>query len=462
MITPRFSCKQTDDSVVTSIYCPSVRAADVEISVDDTLLTVHINPYFLRLNFPHPVVEDDNSTAQYSPSTGYLTITLTKEVKGQYFPDLDLLAKLLAPRPFQPPRGPAIQVLASQSAPEDGIAEISRHADSLSLEDEFVQAAKDDWQLPQTIPSTESEFHTTTKRYYGFLDMYTGYFAHVAHTENEINELGNDVETCPVKERRTRRLAHEDAKWDEEHYMADYADDEYIQELIAWQDPDLTNTAEVIYTEVENMAMLRLPRKEHLMNMLQERNLYLALINLLFAHAYDKRTTLNDPTVESVWTICNLVAAFSALDPPPYIPVALSGATDFDFTDTELTSTLVASYRRSLAFPLYRSYLLAERCRKDVAAAFCKGKRLITRYLLAIKNMLDHHDVYYIYSKIWVEDFCVWVQAGASDAILKQMGDKLDRLIVPKSAIGWDLERLEETTRLAGDREGDSDDESSE
>lgn len=214
------------------------------------------------------------------------------------------------------------------------------------------------------------------------------------------------------------------------------------------------------------------------MNMLQERNLYLALINLLFAHAYDKRTTLNDPTVESVWTICNLVAAFSALDPPPYIPVALSGATDFDFTDTELTSTLVASYRRSLAFPLYRSYLLAERCRKDVAAAFCKGKRLITRYLLAIKNMLDHHDVYYIYSKIWVEDFCVWVQAGArsipcsdafqykltpsSDAILKQMGDKLDRLIVPKSAIGWDLERLEETTRLAGDREGDSDDESSE
>ena len=111
----------------------------MEISVDDTLLTVHINPYFLRLNFPHPVVEDDNSTAQYSPSTGYLTITLTKEVKGQYFPDLDLLAKLLAPRPFQPPRGPAIQVLASQSAPEDEIAEISRHADNLSLEDEFVQ-----------------------------------------------------------------------------------------------------------------------------------------------------------------------------------------------------------------------------------------------------------------------------------------------------------------------------------
>lgn len=207
----------------------------MEISVDDTLLTAHINPYFLRLNFPRSVVEDDNATAQYNPSTGYLTVTLTKEVKGQYFPDLDLLAKLLAPRPSQPPRGPSIQVLAPQSALEDDIADISSRAETLSLEDEFVQgkpygrspslyvtfvsAAKDDWQLPQTIPSTEFEFHTTTKRYYGFLDMYTGYFAHVAHTENEINELGDDVETCPVRERRTRRLAHEDAKWDEEHYM---------------------------------------------------------------------------------------------------------------------------------------------------------------------------------------------------------------------------------------------------
>lgn len=49
--------------------------------------------------------------------------------------------------------------------------------------------------------------------------MHTGYFRHVAHTENEVNELGPDAETLPEDERRTRRLAHEEAKWDEEHYM---------------------------------------------------------------------------------------------------------------------------------------------------------------------------------------------------------------------------------------------------
>lgn len=80
------------------------------------------------------MVEDDNSSALYDPSTGYLTITLAKAVKGQMFADLDLLAKLLAPRSSQPPPAPSIEVL--DSAPgEDGAEELSRQAAGLTLED---------------------------------------------------------------------------------------------------------------------------------------------------------------------------------------------------------------------------------------------------------------------------------------------------------------------------------------
>lgn len=81
----------------------------MEIHVDETLVSVHINPYFLRLNFSYPLLEDDASSAKYDPSSGYLTVTLTKENKGQEFKDLDLLAKLLAPRPSAPQ--PLIEVL---------------------------------------------------------------------------------------------------------------------------------------------------------------------------------------------------------------------------------------------------------------------------------------------------------------------------------------------------------------
>lgn len=85
----------------------------MEIHVEETLFSVHINPYFLRLNFPYPVLEDDDSTASYDPSSGTLTVRLTKETKGTHYPDLDLLAKLLAPRPADQGRakGPLIEVL---------------------------------------------------------------------------------------------------------------------------------------------------------------------------------------------------------------------------------------------------------------------------------------------------------------------------------------------------------------
>jgi protein SHQ1 len=43
---------------------------------------------------------------------------------------------------------------------------------------------------------------------------------------------------------------------------ADYADDEIIQDLIAWKHPFMDDNGEVQYTEEEMRIMLRLPRKE--------------------------------------------------------------------------------------------------------------------------------------------------------------------------------------------------------
>jgi protein SHQ1 len=115
MITPRFSCSQDVRSLTLSVYCPSVRASEIEIHVDHTLLSLHVSPYFLRLNFPASVVEDDRSSAIYDPASGYLTLTLTKVNPGENFPDLDLLGKLLAPPAHQgTPQRPTIEVLASQ------------------------------------------------------------------------------------------------------------------------------------------------------------------------------------------------------------------------------------------------------------------------------------------------------------------------------------------------------------
>ncbi|KAJ7240381.1 SHQ1-domain-containing protein [Mycena haematopus] len=463
MITPRFECSQTAKSIIIKIYCPSIRAADVETHVDDTLFTVHINPYFLRLNFSYPIVEDEQSTANYDPSSGYLTVTLTKESEGQVFPDLDLLSKLLAPRPSQP--APLIEVVGhdddSDLGQEDDVTdELVARTNALSLEhEEILLAAENDWQIPQEVPTADPPISTSLTQPYGFLNLYSGYFKHAAHTENEVNELGADAETCTVRERRLKRWRHEDEKWDEEHYMADYADDEYIQELMLWQNPRVVESGPLQFTDAENLALLNLPRKEYLADTRQTKNLYLALTTILFSYAYETRTTQGDSTPESAWTLCSLVPAFSSLDPPPYSAPTTSSLTP---SSSDLIACLSQSYRRSLCFPLYRSFLLAESCRADVAALFIQGKRTILRCLLETKVILDHHEVYYVYSRIWMEDLCVWVQTSARDDTLREIGAALQSLEVPKLSIGWDLDALEAATREVQAREVDSDDESDE
>ncbi|KAJ7111162.1 SHQ1 protein-domain-containing protein [Mycena crocata] len=456
MITPRFECSQTPDFVVVKMYCPSVRAADVEIHVDDTLFTVHVNPYFLRLNFSNTILEDDQSAATYDPSSGYLTITLTKETKGQEFTDLDLLAKLLAPRSSH--QAPLIEVIGQEDV--DEADDLVARTNALSLEhEEILLAAENDWHLPQEVPTSDPPITTTLTQTYGFLNLYSGYFKHVSHTENEVNELGSDAETCIVQERRVRRWKHEDEKWDEEHYMADYADDEYINELIMWRNPHVMAAGPFQFTEEENLSLLNLPRKEYLVDARQTQKLYLTLVAILFSYAYETRTTQGDSTPESAWTICSLIPAFSALDPPPYS--ALTNPSP-NLCPEDLTACLSQSYRRCLAFPLYRSFALAEACRADVADLFLLGKRVLVRCLLAMKFILEHHEVYYVYSKIWLEDFCVWVQASASDDAIREIGTELKTLRISKSSIEWDLEALEAATREVEERESDSDDESDE
>ncbi|KZV69670.1 SHQ1-domain-containing protein [Peniophora sp. CONT] len=420
MITPRFSCSQTPDSVITRIYCPSVRASDVEIHVADTLLSVHIAPYFLRLTFPSSVLEDDASGAVYDPASGYLTVTLTKEQKGEDFPDLDLLAKLLAPRPSAQtqPQGPLIEVLGSEDDEGVDLAEQTR---SLSLEEstltqeqrEILTAAENDWRLPQTVPEPLPDLHTSLAKPYGFLNLHIGFLRHVVNTENEVNELGPDAETLPPSERRRLRLEKEEKKWDEEYYMADYADPSMIDEVIAMHSPFVpsSNAEDVEFSEEEKLEMLRLPRREYLTLPADVRATRLTLLTVLFAAAYDTRTTQGDPTPESAWTVCALTPAFAALDPAPYtFPPSFSPPHSSSPDDLELQATLATSYRRALAYPLYRSWALAEACRRDVGALLSHGRRAILRALLRLRDLLNKHEVYYVYARIWIDDFCSWVQ----------------------------------------------------
>jgi len=363
---------------------------------------------------------------------------------------------------------PLIEVLSSTEVQDSGATESPRDdvAEHLRKEREvFLKAEKSGWIFPQALPTDDlgqSAIATSVRRHYGFLDAYSGFFRYAGEYENEVNELGSLAETASDVVRTEMRVVHEDEKWDEEYYIADFVNDEEIQEHIAWTSPFQSLTEPIQFSEAEQATMLKLPRKEYLVSPAQSRSLYITLITILFAYAYDMRTTQHDPTSESAWTLAILTPCMSALDVSP---------TSSSPSNTPSTA-LRASYRRALTFPLHRSWALCERLRMDVADVLNGGRRAVGRALLEAKGIMDRSDVYYVYSKIWLDDYCVWIQSGASDDTLEGLGEEVRKLKMEKSSIGWQLEELEEATRaVAGgwtssdfddQVDSDSDDESSE
>lgn len=115
---------------------------------------------------------------------------------------------------------------------------------------------------------------------------------------------------------------------------------------------------------------------------------------------------------------------------------------------------------------------------QDVYILFRLGKRALLKALLEMKDIFDHHDVYYVYSKIWLDDYCTWIQHARyvrdgkiscviwgnitlipyelSDHVLRTLAHELHHFTVNKSDIGWDLEDIETVSVFGKMRKVDS------
>ncbi|KAG0071897.1 hypothetical protein BGZ90_012094 [Linnemannia elongata] len=194
------------------------------------------------------------------------------------------------------------------------------------------------------------------------------------------------------------------------------------------------------FSAKEQELMRDLPRREYILE--NTKSAYLTLIDILFAYSYDLRTSEGDTSVETAWTICKLSPSIAALD-----------------QFTTLKETLLASFRRALAYPLNRNWNLAEKVLQDVYVILKLGRRGILRALLAIKDVLDHDDIYYIYSKMFVEDYCVWIQS-ASEKVIRTLAHELHHFKLDKSELGWHLEELEALAKETPEEEEEEEEES--
>ncbi|KAJ2449491.1 hypothetical protein GGF42_004758 [Coemansia sp. RSA 2424] len=473
MITPRFSVRQDHTNVYVTIHAAHVRAQTLEFDVDEYQFKFYASPYYLRLTFPGKVVEDESSTASLDASTGQISVTLAKQTPGESFENLDLLSSLLATKRERDLGAATVADRQARPLIEDiaggGSTAPFTEEDQLAI----LQDEEFDWEISQTAAAAADDDDDVslllTKPNYGFNNQHTGLLAHAHDSGNDINAVP-DPERMTPDQRRANRIATEDAKFEESYYMDNYINDEDIHPLIHYktrffkilrrlqksksaagpavspqhdgpepaQPTDATESwAE--FTDKENATMLDLPRKVHLVS--DRQAIYLGLVDILFAYSLDHRINQGDSTVESLWTIGAVSSTLSNLE-----------------QFSALRPTLVACFRRALSYPLYRNWELCEKTLEDVYVLFKLGLRAIIKVMLEIKLMFDHHDIYYVYSKLYLDDYCVWLQTAATDKAIRSLAHELHHIELEKDEIGWHLEAFEDLALQTSESEDEDED----
>lgn len=428
MLTPYFTINQDDVFIYIDVKISHIRfsAPNIEMTVDNDLFRFSLPPYYLRLRFPYPCIDDERSHAEFDSKSECVKIKIPKEKKGQFFPDLDLTAKLLARTnenkvDDQKEKKPLIEEL-----------DVDNQVRNDQAEKDLQEGEDFNWEIKQEVPSNptlephgnDESLKISSSVKYGFNNQYDGIIGVSVSNGNDINGLG-DPEATPENDRIIERLIKENIQFDPEIYAADYMmekhptsdDDKNFKQLIEWTNPtvqkflkwyksqqllsenDRVAVMPIEFSKEEQEKMMQLPRKSYLLDDRYKLEVLITIVCLLFAYNLDIRENEGEHNVESAWTIGKITPQFSFLDSKLTV----------DDSDNLLRSAVVTCVRRALTYPLHRSFALCEKVWSDVYYILRGGKRLVLQLLLDLKELFRFHDIYYVYDKIWLEDLCAYL-----------------------------------------------------
>lgn len=435
MLTPDFVVTQDEKFVHIKIKVSTIRfnAAALEMAVEGSIFVFYLSPYYLRLAFPHEVVDDERATAKYCAKDESIDIQLPKLKEGTFFEDLDVPTKLLA-------RRGDLMGADAVSKRDDGsrkplIQEIGSGDENLKKEDlQAISEAGDsfNWEIEQTA-DTQSNGLLCVK--YGFEDAYDTSVSVSVSNGNDINELDDPERTAP-NDRVKERLHKEDLKFDPEYYVSEYMIKRYaspedlvingMEEVMKFTPPpvkdylkwykntdDRNSVMPIVFTEKEQEQMQKyIPKKEYLVS--DPKKLYVTVLCLLFAYVFEAMETGGVHNTESAWSIGKLTPQICFLDQQLLLEDTAGGT-------SLIKAAIITGIRRSLSYPLHRNYELSIKAWTFVYYVLRGGKRLVTRCLLDIHEIFRFHDVYYVYNRILLDDLCSWFISQGSENVTRSL-----------------------------------------
>lgn len=261
--------------------------------------------------------------------------------------------------------------------------------------------------------------------------MYSGYFDNFPEDLlQDILDMGNpDKMTMNNSEELAAKQVIENMAFKEDQYMFDYIDlDGTIKDLIEKEPPfPGYSIHDVTFSEKESELMLELTRKSFEGLCTQDMVLYLTLVDIVLAYCYNFRMNDGENTVESSWLISKLSASLSCL-------------IQFETLQQVIESFL----RRSLCYPLYRNFSFSQKVMKDAARILSLGgKKVLMKIFLDLKVLFDKDEHRHIFSKLFLNDYCIWISKDSLNKTFHQLGRQLDILKICKKDLDWNLEEYE-------------------
>lgn len=428
VLTPQFTVSQTDELVVVKIVVPFIRVSAAEIISEGCNFSFYCKPYILKLTFPELLQDgEDAHRAIYDPddNNGTLTIEMKKQTVGMYFPDLDLITKLIKTRKV------------TEMTPDVHDIELLHNENFVEGEEEESNTVNDNL------------LNWTNRNSYGFNGQYRHVFNNLREMMFGVLEV-NEPDKYSAKQRYQQRIAQEYTDFDAARYLGDLLDGEqdplYSQMMeykpfwiIAWENFQLesqssekqlspeavrASTPSFVFEEFENEILRnKLKNKEYLLSpgSNDEMELLVNMIDILFALCYDFRMTEGESNNESPANVVRLSRQLSWLD--SYLPAEeFMGSEPFDGKAIEklCLQLITLCMRRVLVYPYLRLWKLGRKILADVARILLLGKRYILKCFLRLFHILERTDSHYLLNKIFVQDYCVWLQS-VSDSTVKQL-----------------------------------------
>lgn len=409
MLTPRFKLSQDERFVFITVHAPYTNIAETEVDIDGENFLFVSSPYFLRLQLPGKIIEGDKAKVEYVSDEGDFKMVFEKETPGEYFENLDMITSLLAPRDI-----PDVNPTLIEALEEDGVVTIDDNHDNVI------------------------DTGVNSKCYaFGFANRVTTEFTKIGNEFPQIFELKVPEEVA-LDDRLEYKTQYENEKFSLDHYLADYFDRELIEPYLAvtvyWEASDFNN--DVDFTDNEVLILKELPNKNYLLTTTEHKQVMLGMIDILFGYCYDKRTTINETTVESGWTINKLSSTFSWF---------------CSFND--LKGVLISCYRRALIFPIFRNFELCEKVKNDLTSLLRKGKRMIVKCFIEIYQIFhSNNDARYILNQLYVKDYLVFLQKCKNEEI-EDLCKNLAHIKINKTDLDLELEELEYAAKLVQDEE---------